>query len=60
MVYDPRPLQYRQPESQAIEKLRYDLLYINKMCGFSNKLIPSVKKTLGRAPDPCAIGAWLS
>ena len=44
MVYDPRPLHLRQPDPQATEKLRCDLLTINKPCGFSNILIPSVEK----------------
>lgn len=46
MVYDPRPLHLRQPDPQAIEALRCDLLVVNKPCGFSNILVPSVEKIL--------------
>ena len=46
MVYDPRPLHLRQPDPQAVENLRCDLLSINKPCGLSNVLIPSVEKVL--------------
>ena len=44
MIYDPRPSSHREVDCQAIEKLRCDLLLINKPCSFSNILIPSVEK----------------
>ena len=44
MVYDPRPLHLRQPDPQAVETLRCDLLAINKPCGFTNIIVPSVEK----------------
>ena len=43
MIYDPRPLDLRQPDPQAIETLRYNLLAINRPCGF---LVPSVEKVM--------------
>lgn len=44
MIYDPRPLNHRKADTEAIEKLRCDLLSINKPCAFSHILIPSVGK----------------
>ena len=45
MIYDTRPLNHREVDCQAIEKLRCDLLLINKPCSFSNILIiTSVEK----------------
>ena len=46
MVFDPRPLHLRQPDPEAIEKLRCDLLAINKPCAFLNIIVPSVEKVL--------------
>ena len=33
-VFVPRPLDFRKPDSNAMENLRCDLLAINKPCGF--------------------------
>ena len=42
-VFDPRPLQLRQPSVKATESLRCDLLAINKPCGFLSILVPPVE-----------------
>ena len=44
MVYDPHSLHLRQPDPQAVETLRCDLLAIYKPCGFTNIIVPSVEK----------------
>ena len=46
MIYDPQQLHLWQPDPQAVEKLRCDLLAIIKPCGFINILVPSVEKIM--------------
>lgn len=46
MIYDPRPLDLRQSDPQAIEALRCNLLSINRPCGFLNILVPSVESVM--------------
>ena len=50
MIYDPRPLHLWQPDPKAIENLCCDLLSINKPCGFTNILVPSVEKIMHDHP----------
>ena len=46
MIFDPRPLHLRQPDLNAIEVLRCDLLAINRPCGFISLLVPPVEKVM--------------
>lgn len=39
--FDPRPLKYGQPNSNALEKLRTDLLSLGQLCALLSILVPN-------------------
>ena len=44
--FDPRPINLHQPDSEALETLRCDLINLDQPCAFTKILIPSVDKVL--------------
>ena len=44
MVFDPRPPSLREPDPQALEDLRCDLLNLGQPCGLLSAIIPSAGK----------------
>lgn len=55
-TFDPRQPDDRKLGSEALEKLRCDLLSLNQPCAFLNILVPSVEKirhdhTYSKSPD---------